>query len=263
MKTFLKYLHLWWTMSLNASQVAFQSRFGAIVFMIGKLLRFGFFLLFLIFLVQKTNMIAGYTPWQIIFFYATYNFIDTVPQFLWREVYRFREQVLRGDFDYTLLRPVSPLFRVLFGGSDVLDLLLLFISVGFIIFSVQHIGSIEPLHVVGYIALVLNALFIALAFHIFVLALGIVTTEVDHALWMYRDITQMGRFPIDIYRQPLKGIVTFAIPIGIMMTFPAKAFLGLLTVQGLIMSFVVSGTMLGLSLLFWRSALRRYSSASS
>jgi ABC-2 type transport system permease protein len=73
----------------------------------------------------------------------------------------------------------------------------------------------------------------------------------------------MGRFPVDIYKQPLRNIITFIIPIGIMITFPAKALMGLLSPQWIVLSFTIAAVLLMISLTFWRYALRQYTSASS
>src|SRR5690349_684425 len=100
------YLKIWWILTLISSQIAFQSRFGAIIFLIGKLLRFIFFLFFLFILTSKTKAVVGYSFWQIVFFYATFNLLDALPQFVFRNVYRFRQQILNGYFDYVLLKPL-------------------------------------------------------------------------------------------------------------------------------------------------------------
>src|SRR5579859_6822980 len=83
------YLSIWWQLTLGTSQIAFESRFGALIFMLGKVLRFLFFLFFLYLLTSRTRAIVGYTFWQILFFYATFNFLDAFPQFVLRNVYRF------------------------------------------------------------------------------------------------------------------------------------------------------------------------------
>lgn len=258
-----RYFLLWWGFTRITTQVAFQSRFGAIVFLIGKFLRFFFFLFFLFLVVSKTRTIAGYSLWQVIFFFATFNLIDAIPQFLWREVYRFRSYVIRGSFDYILTKPVSPLFRCLFGGSDMLDLFILFVSLVFVVYSATQVHVVTTSGIIVYILLVINALFISLAFHIFVLSIGILTTEIDNAIMLYRDLTQMGRVPIDIYKEPVRGFLTFIIPIGIMITFPAKAFMGLLSMSTLLISFSVGAILFVLSLFFWQYALKQYASASS
>ncbi|MEK7534051.1 MAG: ABC-2 family transporter protein [Patescibacteria group bacterium] len=250
-------------MTRIASQIAFVSRFGAIIFILGKILRFAFFLLFLLLLISKTKVIVGYEIWQVILFFATFNLIDTVVQFFLREVYRFRSYVVSGDFDYFLIKPISPLFRSLFGGSDVLDISMLLISVGFVIMSIFKIGDISLSGVLVYLLLILNAFLIALTFHIFILVVGILTTEVDNTLWLYRDITQMGRLPIDIYKEPIRGILTFILPVGIMMTFPPKSLMGLLSIQSVMIALVVSTVLLYVSLKCWKFAISRYASASS
>lgn len=245
------------------TQISFLSRFGAIIFVIGKFLRLIFFLFFIFILVSKTHAIAGYTLWQIIFFYATFNFIDTLAQFFLREVYRFRTYVVKGYFDHILTKPISSLFRSLFGGSDVLDLSILSLSIIFIIISASKVGTISIEGIILYILLIINAFFIALAFHIAVLSIGILTTEVDNAIMLYRDLTQMGRLPVDIYKQPIQGIITFAIPIGIMMTFPAKALMGLLSSGIIIISLLIGVSLFLVSILFWKFSLKHYASASS
>jgi ABC-2 type transport system permease protein len=99
--------------------------------------------------------------------------------------------------------------------------------------------------------------------HIFVAALGVLTTEVDHTMWIYRDLSLMARFPIDIYTDFLRALLTFVLPVGIIFTFPAKAFMGILGINNLLIAIVMAGVFYYLSILFWRYSLTKYSSASS
>jgi ABC-2 type transport system permease protein len=249
------------------TRYSFQSlmvtRLGTILFISGKLLRFFFFLSFLIILVTKTKVLAGFTLWQIILFYLTFNFIDSACQMFFRDVYRFRQQVVTGSFDFILLKPINPLFRILFGGSDTLDLITLIPFIFMLVFVSTKISGITFFGVVSYILLILNAFVIATSFHIIVVSLAVFTTEIDHAIMMYRDFTGMGRFPIHIYTQPLQSLVTFIIPVGIMMTYPVDALLGLLSYQSIIISFCIGFGFFSFSIFFWKYAIRRYCSASS
>lgn len=258
-----KYFKLWWKMTSYTTQIAFQSRFGAVVFLLGKLMRFFFFLLFLYVIGSKTKAIGGYDIWQIIFFYATFNLLDSLPQFFLREVYRFRTYVVKGFFDYILTKPINPLFRSLFGGSDVFDLFILALSIIFVVVSASHMSGITFTNSILYFLLLINGFFIAVSFHIFVLGIGIISTAVDNTIMLYRDLTQMGRLPIDIYKEPLRGLITFIVPVGIMMTYPAKALMGLLSIQTVLLSFLVGGILFIASLQFWKFSLKQYVSASS
>ncbi len=254
---------VWYHSTMASAQSAFASRLGVILFTIGKLLRFFFFVIFILLIFGRTKHMGGYTIWEIIFFYATFNVIDIFPQMLLRSVYRFRSLVVSGDFDLFFLKPISPLFMALFGGSDILDIPMLFLSIGFIFYSGLYIPVFSLSTVFLYTFLLLNAFLIATSFHIFVLSIGIATTEVDNTIMLYRDLTQMGRLPVDIYKQGVNFLLTFVIPVGVMITFPVKALLGTLSIQFILYSFLFGALFFLASLWAWRTSLRSYTSASS
>src|SRR3990167_5762896 len=108
-----KYLKVWWIFVVNSFQSQLVVRWAAAMFLIGKILRFGIFLFFIMVLVDKTSALAGYNLTETILFYLTFNFIDTASQLLFREVYRFRPTIVSGAFDFTLIKPLNPLFRSL------------------------------------------------------------------------------------------------------------------------------------------------------
>ncbi len=157
---------------------------------------------------------------------------------------------------------MSPLFRSLFGGADILDV---FTLVPLLFFIMYAAGKIETtlIGIVLYILLVVNAFVIAVAFHIMVLALGVITTEVDNAIWIFRDITQLGRVPVDLYREPVSWILTFIIPDAAMVTIPAQGLFGILSVQRIVIATAFGIGLFLISLLFWRYSLKHYGSASS
>lgn len=256
------YLRIWLVMNKNSFLSVFAQRVGFLIFLTGKILRFGVFLLFLIFLVKGTETIAGFDVNQALFFFLTFNLIDVMAQFLFREVYRFRTQVVSGSFDIVLTKPVNSLFRILLGGADVID----FVTIPPLIIAVFLVGkSLNPtlLNTIIYILLIFNGLIIAAAFHIAVMALGILTLEIDHTIMIYRDLVALGKFPVDIYKEPLRGALTFLIPVGIMVTFPAKVLMGLLSPVGILVSFGFGVTSILIAIRFWNYALRYYASASS
>src|SRR3972149_2655588 len=177
MKSLGRYFKVWWMMSKNSFIQVLINKFGASVFLTGKILRFGFFIAFIIFLLRGTGSLAGYNITQTIFFFLTFNLVDVLSQFLFREVYRFRPLVISGGFDLVLTKPISPLFRSLMGGADVLD----FFTIPPLIFAVVIIGrTLDPTLAATsfYILLVINGLILATAFHIVVISLGIITLEI-------------------------------------------------------------------------------------
>lgn len=263
MKTFIKYIHLWEKLTLNSFLISFTSRFNALIFLTGKLMRFIFFVVFLLAIFTKTQFLANYSVFQTIFFFLTFNLLDNIAQLFFREVYRFRPLIITGQFDLILVKPISPLFRALAGGADPLDLIMLIPFIGSLIFVGEKIGHLTLFNLTAYCLLLANGLVIATGFHILVLSLAILTTEIDHTVMIYRDLTSMGRLPIDIYREPLRSVLTFGVPVGIMMTFPAKAFFGLLTPLSVLLSLVFGFVFFFICTRVWLYSLTKYSSASS
>ncbi len=258
-----RYFKLWWFFTKNTTNLALQSRFGSVFFMIGKFIRFFMLFYFLYILLSETKTLAGFNLYEIIFFYATFNVVDVIPQLLLRETYRFRYYVIQGFLDYILTKPMSPLFRSLFGGSDVLDIPMLILSLGFLVYAGMNIGPITFIGVLLYLLLVFNAVIIAFSVHIFILGFGIMTADIDNSVMLYRDITRMGQIPVDVYKAPVSFIITFVLPVGIMMSFPVKALLGLLSWPMVLIAFIFAGVFLLSSLWFWQFSLKQYQSASS
>jgi ABC-2 type transport system permease protein len=258
-----KNLHIWWLYALTSFQGVLINKPLIGVFILAKLLRIGLFFVFLIFLFHGSSGLAGYSRNQIIFFYLAFNLIDTLAQFFFRAVYSFRPLLVNGYFDFLLIQPASPLLFVLLGGPDLMDLIMLFLISGFTLW--WGIAFIQPSlwQWLLFLLMVINGLVVAAGFHIFVLGLGVITLSVDHLIMIYRDFTSMLRIPVDLYVEPIRFLITFIIPLGVMITFPAKALLGLLGWQLIIFSFAFSIIGLYLSLRFWRFSLRFYQSASS
>lgn len=226
-----------------------------IMFVISKILRYGMFLVFLYFLMSSVKNIGGYSREQILVFYLVFNIIDTLGQLLFREVYYFRPLVVSGSFDMVLVKPFNPLIRVLLGGPDLIDMGVLLILIG-VLASFYSIN-------LYFIFMILNSLLIAAAFHISVLAVGILTLSVDHPVMIYRDLNALVRIPVDLFTEPLRSILTFVIPVGIMFTFPAKALFGILDWKLVVISFVLGIVSMWGSLKFWNFSLKHYQSASS
>lgn len=247
--------------TINSFKIQLNVRWGLALFLFAKILRFASFSLFLIILLNSTKILAGYSLDQTILFFLTFNLLDITSQLFLREVYRFRPAILSGSFDFYLIKPLNPLFRSLFTGADLLDLITLIPLIFAIIFFINRMNLLNIFNVSMYLLMLIVGLIIGLSFHIFVLCLGILTTEVDNAIMLYRDIVAMGRMPVDIYIEPIRGFITFIIPIGIMMTFPAKALMGILNPQFLTYGIVFAISLFYGSVKSWQYALKTYSSA--
>ncbi|PJE62438.1 hypothetical protein COU88_05015 [Candidatus Roizmanbacteria bacterium CG10_big_fil_rev_8_21_14_0_10_39_6] len=230
------------------------------LFVVAKIIRFALFFFFIHYLLSKTRMLVGYTLTETLLFFLTFSLIDGIAQLLFREVYRFRPLVTEGTLDLVLTKPYHPFLQILIGGIDILDVVMVCIYGVFALYFLRQIDSSYSLSLVVYILLIVNALIIAAAAHICILALGLISSEIDNALSLFRDITRLGSLPIDIYSEPIRTILNTVVPVGVMMSFPVKGYLGLLSIQSLVYSLLLGTVLLWTSLYMWRRALVHYQS---
>jgi len=259
-----KYLKVWLQLAHISFAEQLATRFSSILFLIGKIARFALFLIFLVSLTGRSGGLAGYTADQAIVFFLVFNLADIMTQLFFRGVYFFRQKVVSGEFDFYLVKPMNPLFRIMAGYTDFLDLITLFaLAVYAFAFFENSSLIITHANLILFIIMLILSFLIALAIHIVVVSIGIITTEVDHTIMIYRDLTQMGRIPIDVYAQPVRLALTYVIPIAIMITVPAQALLGLLNYKTIFISLFTVLCSLLIAFRLFRHALSQYSSASS
>lgn len=255
-----KYVFYWLKITAMTFSALIATRLASVIFITGKTLRISLFLIFLFALKDKITLLAGYNLDQLVVFYLIFNVFDLLGQVFYRGIYWYRNEIISGNFDFTLTKPINPLFQILVSHTDWLDIPPLILTVVFLIFKLPAV-SWQAL--VGFIALGFVAMVLITAIHILVAAVGVLTTEVDNAIWIFRDLFLMARFPTDIYIEGIRAFLTFIVPVALIFTFPAKALLGLLPLKMFILAVVFAVIFYFLVLKFWYYSLKHYASASS
>jgi ABC-2 type transport system permease protein len=259
-----KYSRLWLRMASMSLEAQLSYPLGSAGFLLGKLMRFLFFFAFVAAIFQHTQSLGGYTLAETALFFLTFNIVDITAQIFFRGIYGARRAVSDGDFDFYLIQPCSPLFRLAFTTVDFLDVATM-IPVGImtiLVFSRLPAG-INLAHYGLYFLMILNGLGIALAIHVFVAGLAVRTQELENTIWIYRDLMFMGKFPSDIYGPLARAALTSIVPIAVMCSFPAKALLGKLSLSWILYALALNLAGLAASRFHWLDSVRRYTSSSS
>ena len=258
-----RYLRVWLQLAHISFSEQIATRFSSVLFLLSKTLRFVFFLLFIFSLTERIGGLSGYNRDQIIIFFLVFNFVDIATQLFFRGVYFFRQKVVNGEFDFSLVKPMSPLFRIMAGYTDFMDLITL---IALVIYGLKFtVGAVAltPAIVFPAILMMVFSFLISFSIHVWVVAVGILTTEVDNAIMVYRDLTGMARFPVDVYSAPVRIFLTYIVPVAFIMTVPAKSLMGLASPLTFAISAVIVFCFLFSGFYLWRYALSQYSSASS
>lgn len=265
----LKVVSAYWRVWLKLTTQQFQQQIGnargaALLFIFGKLFRLATAFLMVYLIVGRAKLISGYTLPQAIFILALFNLVSSATQMLMRGIYLFRQKVVDGTFDFYLLNPLSELFYSLFANTDPMDLLLFFPYLGIVVWAWLAAGY--PL-TLGAVLLLLTTLAIAeltvVAWHIFMISIGIRYLEVDNTIMLYRDLERMAAFPISMYGRFGDIVLTYIFPFALIATIPANIIFGLFNPLYLFGFAALACGQLLLALWYWRRSLQTYTSASS
>lgn len=260
----LKYFKIWKQLSFNAAASYMSNRIEYGAFFLGKIIRFGFFILFIFSIFNYTNSLAGYDKYQVLLFFLTFNLLDVAAQAFFRGIYLLKNDVKLGNFDYILSKPVDSLFYSLSRLTDIIDLTFLIPIIGMIVWVFPlALPGFSFMDVSFYFIFFILSMEIVLALHILSAAVTVVSVENENAIWVYREAMTVGRFPPEVFSPFIQSFFTFVIPVIIICAFPVKAFLGILSLKMMALAVAVALIFLLASLMLWKKALKHYSSASS
>ncbi len=264
MELLKKYTKIYFQLVNCAFSGYLSNRIDSAGYFLGKMVRFVFFLILVISIFRFTNNLAGYGMYEVILFFLSFNLLDVAASFFFRGVYVIKTDVMRGQFDYILSKPVNKLFYTMSRLVDILDLIFLIpIIAGIIYVLMKSTNKISVQGIFLYILLILNGIILVFAIHVIIASLTIRYYESENLIWLYRESMTLGRMPPEIYSAPVRFIFTFLMPIFMMIAFPVKALLGNLSFYWIIFSFFFSLIFVFFSLYLWGRCLKDYSSASS
>lgn len=258
-----RYWRIYKQATVNRFAVYASSRLDLMTFLLGKLIRMGFFVIIAVSLFNHTKTIAGYSEGQVILFFAVMNMIDVLQQMIWyRGMYNLKDWIRRGRFDQFLVEPVSPMFKMVGMQMDLFDVITFPVAIVYLIVALTLLPTAPQLgQILIAFMLFICSMLLAFGINLCVASLAFWTTENESAWALYRDALYVARFPSEIFPRLLRTFFLFAIPILAMVTFPAQAFMGILTPTTVLVVGAMTLLWLAIGLSLWRIGLKRYTSA--
>jgi ABC-2 type transport system permease protein len=260
-KTFFR---VWTILAKNNLQNQLLSPSASLLFVVGKIFNFIFAIITIYAIFNQASSIRGYDLPQAVIVVLVFSFMDTLTQFLFRSLYTFRPALIKGDFDMDLLKPLPSFFRPIFSGPDFLDVPMIIIQLFSIFYFIAHFSiTITLPNLLVFSLVFVNGVVIAFSVHLIIAAFAVMTSEIENLVMIYRALGRAAIVPTDIYGATFRFILSYVVPITVIMTIPAKALLGILSIEGIIYSTILTLVFLIFSLNFWSFSLRHYTSASS
>ncbi len=251
-----------WRTSL-VREMEFRANFWAKVFY--NMLWLGFFLVTLKVIYRHTESIAGWSESEALVLASTLYFIDAlISTFFYFGLSELPTMVRQGTLDFVLFKPVDSQFWLSLRRVNLDQLGSLMVAVLLGGYALFNLGYVPPLlNILLYIGMVFTGVLIFYSFHFMMMTLSIWLVRVEN-LWVLSDVfAQIGRFPTDVYDRILRRVFTYVLPVAFLATIPAKALLGKASPGFLLFALVWAVGFFVAGRLFWRFALRSYTSASS
>lgn len=172
-------------------------------------------------------------------------------------------EVWTGKLDFTLLRPVDVQFQASFRHWRPFRLLDLVLGLGVLVAASLKLGqSVTPSNLLAFLISLLIGMLILYA--ILLIFAGLVFWSPGFLFtWVFDGIFQMARYPVGVYPEWVRLILTWIIPVGLITTVPAQALSGSLSMGLFGAAFLFAVTLLIGGTAVFRIGLRRYASASS
>ncbi|MBN8435342.1 ABC-2 family transporter protein [Priestia flexa] len=240
-----------------------QYRADMVVEVVSDLLFQAVNLIFILVVFGHTQFLNGWSREEIIFIYGFFLVPFAVFSSFFN-IWDFNERyIVKGEMDRILTRPIHSLFQVilermelesLFGAitgvavmiyaGSILDLL--FAWYGFFIFILFVLGG----------ALVYAGIFIALA------SIGFWSDARTSIMPTMYNIGNYGRYPVDIYNNVIRYVLTWILPFAFVGVYPAAYFLGREEWYGYAFLTPVMGVIFfTLAIVLWNVGVKRYRGA--
>jgi ABC-2 type transport system permease protein len=224
-----------------------------------------FFVLILRVVYSNTRAIAGWSEGNSYILIATVFFMHGCFAALFEHnLLEVPEKVRKGTLDFDLLKPIDSQFLASFRKFRFDQIGTMSVAVVMICLGASMSGAnVTVAQALTYALMTLCAVAMYYSIQLAGMTLSIWFTRVDNLWVLAESVFEVVRFPVDVYGATLRRLLTYWIPLALLATEPARVLLGQRTPLFAFYSVAWALVALGLSRLFWRFALRHYSSASS
>ena len=235
---------------------------GAVGFLLSQALE----ILFIGIIFSQIPDLAGWTFNQILFIYGFSLIPKAIDHMFFDNLWMVGYHIVRkGEFDKYLTRPINSLFYVTVEKFQIDAFGELIMGIILITYSLIQIGAdIVWYRVLVLLLLVPFAVLIYTAIKIITSAISFWTKQSGHITHMFYMSSDFSKYPVTIYNNFIKVVITFIIPFAFTAYYPASYFLrgenGLFCVLGTIL---VSSLLFVVSILVWNRGIKKYESAGS
>lgn len=254
----------------NKTKGRYEYRVSFWIDSVSFVLGYGAQALMMVLLTQKFETINGWRPVEVMLLYAytlaSYTLANTVMSDV---MWRLSQRIRTGDFDQTLIKPMSPLAYEIVSGFSAYYLLHFVLAVGMVALGVAGLGvRVTILTVVQIACGIVGGAAIQAGVLLMFSAASFFLINNPLSGTFYSNIRPLFEYPITIYPKFLQILLTVVVPLAFVSFYPVqqisgRADFGLFPPVFQHLTLPVGLAFLAIALWVWRAASRHYTSTGS
>ena len=262
-----RYIDIYSIMLRNSliREMSFKANF--LLWMIVEVLWFCGQIVFFSIIFGQVDRIGDWTKWEVVLLVGTHQMIAQLFQgFFFVNIANIPELVRTGKLDSLLVLPIDSQFAVStkqFGFDSMINAALGGVVV---CVSLSRLGLVpNPLSILLYLTALGFGVAVDYSIMLCLAAVSFWIVRAQGLVYGYFNFLNIARYPDVIFPRIFRFIFGWIVPVVIIANIPARLLIKPLGQPGwLMLHLVIASTIIfWLSRVFWRFALRRYSSASS
>ena len=215
-------------------------------------------------LYQHTEKIGDWNVYQMRVFLGILFVIDAFYMIIIHEnLENLSEKVRKGDLDLLLAKPVNSQFMITLQKANTALFGNLIIGTSWLIYALNGLPDFNFFKLLWLIVLIPCSLVVIYSMRFVFSATAVIFTRSENLQFLWWQVYRLGMRPDSMYSPAIKWVLLTVIPVGVIISLPARALLNPPDLFYLAWPVVLVPILLYMTHRFWRFALTFYSSASS
>ncbi|MBN3490425.1 ABC-2 family transporter protein [Acholeplasma equirhinis] len=263
MKKYLKLYPIYVSRSIKAR---LSYRFDAFVGIFGFLIENALLFFTLYLTVGAIPSLNGWDVNMMGFLYGFYLIPKALDHILSDQVWQLSNGgIARGILDKYLIKPLNPLFQLVVEMIQLEGFGELILGIFFLIFFTPYVTITWTVsNIFALIVCVIFSMLFFFATKLTFASISFWTKRSIEVMTTIYDFSNFAKYPIQIFHQAIRFVLTYILPFSVVIFFPVEALLFGGNVWEQVLYVVIASTcMIGVSLLVWSQGIKRYESAGS
>lgn len=207
-------------------KIRLQYRTDLVIEFLSDLLFQGINLIFILVVFGHTQLLAGWSRDEIIFIYGFF----LVPYALFSaffNIWDFNERyIVKGEMDRILTRPIHSLFQIILERMELESLFGVITGLAVMLYAGTSLDiSLSWYDPFLFIVMVLGGALVYGGIFVLLASIGFWSDAKTAIMPMMYNIGNYGRYPVDIYNNVIRFVLTWVLPFAFVGVYPSAYFL--------------------------------------